>query len=31
MCNLFLALLNRMGVPCREFSDSTEPLAGLTV
>lgn len=30
MCNLHLALLNRMGIMDKSFGDSTEPLKGLS-
>jgi hypothetical protein len=30
MCNLHLALLNRMGINDKSFNDSTEPLKGLS-
>jgi hypothetical protein len=29
LCGLYLSLLNRMGVPARQFGDATAPLAGL--
>jgi hypothetical protein len=29
MCNLFLTMMDRMGVPTEEFGDSTGPLEGL--
>jgi hypothetical protein len=29
MCNLFLTMMDRMGVHAEEFGDSTGPLEGL--
>ena len=29
MCNLFLTMMDRMGVPTEHFGDATGPLAGL--
>ena len=31
MCNLFVTMMDRMGVPCDRFGDSTGPLEGLGV
>ena len=29
LCNLYVGVLNRMGVPTRQFGDSTGELAGI--